>query len=294
MKRAGVLWLGAALLCAVPATADGATIGGYEWRGPPAVVYTAAPGEVNDVKIRTRADGTLVLTDPGKVITIADDATLPYACVPGVGIAMCKPPGTTPWISAPIHLGDGNDRARVESAYSVGLDGGPGDDVLAGGPGFDSLQGGPGADDLSGGGSVDTANFSDHAGAVTVTLDGAANDGAPGENDVVRGDVENVDGSDAADTIVGDAGPNVLSGGGGDDRIAGGPGDDDLRGWLGDDVVEGGAGEDRIDGSYGDDTLLALDGERDVLGCAEGVDTARRDPFDASFFTDETCEVIEP
>jgi Ca2+-binding RTX toxin-like protein len=292
-KRAGVLGLSGALLCVAPAVAQGATIGGYEWRGPPNVVYTAAPGEVNNVSVKTLSDGSIVLSDPGKAITIAPDATLPYACVPGVGVAVCRTPDGEQWINVVVALGDGDDRATVKSSIPGILYGDAGNDALTGGPLYDLLRGGAGRDDLSGAAGVDRVDFTDHAAAVTVTLDGAANDGEAGEADFVRTDVENVISGPGDDTLVGNDGVNVLWGQGGDDQVLGGGGDDDLAGEWGNDVVDGGAGQDRVHGGDGDDTLLAADGERDILGCDTGIDFARRDPFDESFFTVETCETVE-
>ena len=66
-------------------------------------------------------------------------------------------------------------------------------------------------------------------------------------NDVnVRTDIENVRGSQNADTLTGDATANVLAGGAGNDRLFGGEGNDTLRGDAGSDTLVGGAGDDRL------------------------------------------------
>ncbi|NHC44531.1 calcium-binding protein [Motilibacter aurantiacus] len=74
------------------------------------------------------------------------------------------------------------------------LDGGPGDDSESGGAGPDRfVQGGApnGADTLTGGADVDVADYSGRAvGSVRVTPDDVADDGAAGESDDVRSDVE--------------------------------------------------------------------------------------------------------
>jgi Ca2+-binding RTX toxin-like protein len=70
--------------------------------------------------------------------------------------------------------------------------GGPGNDTLNGGPGNDILDGGPGADVMAGGGGNDTVDYSSRTKDVSVTLDGAPNDGEKGENDLVMSDVVNV------------------------------------------------------------------------------------------------------
>ena len=59
-----------------------------------------------------------------------------------------------------------------------------GNEILEGGDGNDTLQGNGGRDILRGGAGVDGVLYADAAGAVvTVTLDGAADDGSPGEGD---------------------------------------------------------------------------------------------------------------
>lgn len=164
----------------------------------------------------------------------------------------------------------------VGGTYNTGvvLIGGPGPNVLTGGYGDDLLQGGGGADTLIGGGGADVADYSDHTGPVTLTLDGAANDGSPGEGDRIATDVEDLRGGSGDDTLTGDAGDNVLDGGPGADVLSGGAGYDavdysdrsapvrvDLGGSPGDDggSAEGdtvGADVEGAFGGAGDDTLI--------------------------------------
>ncbi|MFE8583487.1 cadherin domain-containing protein [Sphingomonas sp. NCPPB 2930] len=56
--------------------------------------------------------------------------------------------------------------------------------------------------------------------------------------------IENLTGTDYADTLTGDAGNNVLDGGLGNDTLSGGAGDDVLIGGIGADRLDGGAGSD--------------------------------------------------
>ena len=91
------------------------------------------------------------------------------------------------------------------------LEGGAGADLLAAGPGADTLDGGDGndtltgecdqqpcpspagGDDITGGDGFDLFRYESYGpGDVTITLDGTANDGASGEGDNVRADVEDV------------------------------------------------------------------------------------------------------
>ena len=113
------------------------------------------------------------------------------------------------------------------------LDGGPGDDRLEDGD-VDCTAPGPleaclanSADVLIGGTGQDLADYSRRLNGVSITLDGSANDGVPGEADNVQ--TENISGGDAGDWLVGDAGDNVISGGAGDDWLTGLAGADSLR-----------------------------------------------------------------
>ena len=88
--------------------------------------------------------------------------------------------------------GAGNDTLR----------GGGGTDTLRGGNGDDSLDGGAGPDLMQGGHGIDTATYAQRANPVSISLDSAANDGAPGEGDNVDQGTENVEGGSGNDTIL--------------------------------------------------------------------------------------------
>ncbi len=85
--------------------------------------------------------------------------------------------------------------------------------------------------------STDTVTYADAAGSVTVDLGKATQQdtGAAGLDTIVN--VENLTGSDFADTLTGTAGNNVLNGLAGDDRINGKGGVDDLQGGAGNDTL---------------------------------------------------------
>ncbi len=161
------------------------------------------------------------------------------------------------------------------------LNGGDGDDTLFDGSGLvDGFSSG-GNDNLVGGAGEDDAQYV-RAGGVSVSLDGVANDGQPGETDNVQ--TENVSTGGGADTVVGDAGTNVLSGGGGADVVSGLAGNDDLFGDSG-----GNGGALRGGGIVtGDDTVIGGAG-RDAVDCGRGFDQALRDPFDE---VETNCERI--
>jgi hypothetical protein len=220
-----------------------------------------------------------------------------------------------------IDGGDGNDT----------VDGGEGNDVVRGGAGDDVLWGdhyqSPGADVIDGGPGVDqidewTIPGGDVHPLPTVTQDGVADDGRPGEGDNVT-NVEKFQfhitttfkGSDADETVEVlnvDEGSSNLDGGGGNDvlkaydmndTVSGGPGDDRLEGGLGNDTVTGGPGKDTIMGDasssycsylgsckvpFGNDTIYAQDGEVDQIDCGIGEDTAYVDPIDVV----TNCETV--
>jgi Ca2+-binding RTX toxin-like protein len=188
-----------------------------------------------------------------------------------------------------LHGGDGSDNLYGGEGTDV-LDGGGGDGVSRGTTGYaiagarlfrDNLDGGPGADVLQGGdGDFDAADYSSRTAPIKVTLDGIANDGEAGENDLVAADVEDTTGGNGDDVLIGNGGPNTLRGGGGGDLLDG-----------------HGGYQDTVFGGSGDDTILLADGgleaERGVQGavpgfafddgvyCNGGEDTAFVDPTDA-------------
>ncbi|WP_320671068.1 calcium-binding protein [Patulibacter defluvii] len=219
--------------------------------------------------------------------------------------------------------GPGNDR----------LDGRGGDDVLRGGEGDDQLHpdtnvGVVGNDVVDGGPGYDSAldwhaNTTDPAFAISITLDGVANDGRPGEADdvisierfdccsppgtYVLGESDDaidlpgygtsrVEGRGGNDTLTGNDGTETIDGGAGDDRIEGGYGHDTLTGGPGRDTIYGDETSQRCSYlsnctvvPFGNDTIYARDGERDVIDCGVGSDRAIVDPIDVV----ANCEQVE-
>lgn len=134
-------------------------------------------------------------------------------------------------------------RGMTETAPNV-LDGGPGNDVLHLGStlGPDTVSGGSGLESATPAapvslsvtappaqlvalGDLVTYEARETAG-VTVTIDDRADDGAPGERDNIRTDVESVRGTPQDDAITGSTRANVLDGGRGVDRLVGFAGPD--------------------------------------------------------------------
>ena len=125
--------------------------------------------------------------------------------------------------------GSGDDTLTGNNAVNV-LEGGAGDDLLDPGKGE--------GDQLLGGSDIDTVTYSARTAPVTIDLDGVADDGELGENDLVDSDIENLTGGAANDRLTGAAGANMLSGGAGNDVLDGG---------LGGDMLLGGSGTDTAD-----------------------------------------------
>ena len=147
-----------------------------------------------------------------------------------------------------LHGGGGNDR----------LIGGMGNDSLVGGDGNDNLNGGIGADRLDGGAGRDRASYRDSAAGLTVDMANTILNTGEAAGDVLIG-IEEVEGSQFADVLLGDSLANVLLGLAGNDLLSGRAGNDTLWGGDGDDTLWGGAGSDRMDGGGGFDTVTYAD-----------------------------------
>jgi hypothetical protein len=258
-----------------------------------------------------------------------------------------------------IYGGDGKDILQTYGSTGTVLDGGPGndqlkgwdsDETLLGGPGDDEINGSGGADHIEGGDGNDsispdtyhdpandyvdggpgmdvvddwTIPSNDYNPPISVSMDGVANDGRPGETDNVV-NVEKIE-SHVSGTLAGgpgddiftvyanlDEGNSTLIGNGGNDKLTagdyqdtldGGAGNDVLIGGLGNDTITGGPGQDTINGDatastcglysckvpFGNDTINARDGEADTIDCGVGQDTAVVDAIDVV----SSCETVD-
>ena len=101
---------------------------------------------------------------------------------------------------------------------------------------------------------------------MTITIDGAANDGCPGEHDNILDTDQFLSGS-GSDHITGSSAPEVIDGG------------------AGDDVIDGGGGSDELRGGTGNDTIVAVDGVPDRISCGAGTDAAVLDLKDTLVLT---------
>ncbi len=179
-----------------------------------------------------------------------------------------------------INAGAGRDTicARGEDDS---ISGGPHEDLERGGDGHDTFRQGAAADGpdrIRGDSGRDTAQYASRTIAVTVTLNGAADDGQASEGDNVAPTVENVNGGSGADRIVALDSSTVVN------LLRGGGGDDDLLGGGGGDTLIGNSGLDQLYGKSGGDTLNLVDGAGGDEGYGgSGTDSATLDPGDTVF-----------
>jgi Ca2+-binding RTX toxin-like protein len=206
-----------------------------------------------------------------------------------------------------VRFSDGTFAVASLLTNNQTLTGTAGNDTLTGGSGNDILIGGAGADVLNGGAGTDTASYSTASVGVYVhMLDRAQNTGdANGDS---YNSIENLMGSNFADTLIADDSANTINGGNGNDVLLGligndtlygdagsdglygGDGRDALYGGASDDSLFGDAGNDRLDGGAGNDWLVGGTGDDTfVFGPGGGIDTIH----DFVAGTANTTEVID-
>ncbi|MGO1079688.1 calcium-binding protein [Inquilinus sp. CA228] len=141
--------------------------------------------------------------------------------------------------------GQGNDSLTGSDTFANRLQGWGGDDVLRGGWG----------DVLDGGAGRDLVSYWDRWIGVTVNLLTGTGTGGPAQGDTYIS-IEDVNGSQAADTLFGNGAVNLLNGYNGDDTIDGGAGHDLLDGGAGNDLLHGGSAMDQLTGGTGADSFI--------------------------------------
>ena len=148
------------------------------------------------------------------------------------------------------------------------LYGGQGDDSMFGNADNDVLEGGAGVNRVDGGDGIDTAAYAFAASGVSVSLALQGQLQATGiSTDLLIG-IENLTGSNFADTLTGDASANFLQGGLGADTLSGGAGNDVLFGEADNDVLYGNQDSDALYGGVGNDTLYGGQGDDFIIGGA--------------------------
>lgn len=160
-----------------------------------------------------------------------------------------------------VRAGAGNDLIVVSTLLSTYF-GDSGNDTFVSVGFRNTFHGGSGTDTISYEARSDDPTSIGRSG-VEVRLDqGKAFTGAGRFETLIS--IENVRGSNNADTIVGNGGNNVLDGLDGNDLMLGGSGDDTLRGGNGNDELQGGRGHDRLQGGAGNDRLFG-ESDSDIL-----------------------------
>ena len=139
-----------------------------------------------------------------------------------VSYAAVGPLGVNVNLDTGVATGDGTDTITdveniIGSAYDDTLTGDGFDNVITGGAGNDMIDGGAGSD---------TASYQDAAVGVTVDLSIVVSQNTSGSGSDTLVSIENLEGSQFADTLIGDAGDNVLAGKLGNDTLTGGGGAD--------------------------------------------------------------------
>jgi hypothetical protein len=259
------------------------------------VAYGAGARETNALVVSS--DGTNVLFSD----SVAIGALVPpLAVLPGVQLVNdCTVAGATascPLGPVSVALGDGNDIVRPGAgAPPFSVNGGAGNDAL-----LDPARS-PGTA-FNGDVGTDRSDYSGRTEALSISVNGIADDGAAGEadniatEDIVGGSGDDtisgntsanaISGADGSDFVTAGAGADVVDGGTGNDTvdggtendtIRGGDGADQLIGGTGNDLISGGAGPDAISGGTGNDTISAADGVAEIVDCGTGVDTVVAD-----------------
>ena len=181
-----------------------------------------------------------------------------------------------------LATGSGND--LISNAFVAS------NDEISTGSGNDTINGGAGDDRIDGGPGLDTAEYRDASGSVTVDLTAGTSSGADGNDTLIS--IENVRGSEGfGDVLIGDNGNNVLEGLGGDDTLVGGLGNDTLLGGLGVDTLDGGAGDDQLSGDKGNDRLVGGAGN-DKLDGGIGNDSLEGGAGDDSYVVDSAGDTV--
>lgn len=151
--------------------------------------------------------------------------------------------------------GDGNDFLSTSGIFGPAAAG----SLMIGGDGDDSIQSGNSNDTMLGGADDDALTIGNHsttraldggigsdllafsgvfATGVVVDLNKTTQTIASGVM-ITLTNVENVNGTDAGDVLIGDANTNIMYAQGGDDSLYGGDGDDGINAGEGDDYIVG-------------------------------------------------------
>ncbi|SNT36328.1 sulfatase-like hydrolase/transferase [Tropicimonas sediminicola] len=182
------------------------------------------------------------------------------------------------WYARGGLIGNAEANELIGSRSGNVLYGMTGDDVLIGKYGNDTLIGGDGNDILNGGRGTnrvvgeDGVDMADYSGGPSVSVSLRNREFQQVNEDQVDllVGIENIRGTDGADTLEGNRLPNLLVGGDRQDQLSGLGSNDELRGQNGADFLTGGIGADRVFGGQGNDTLVGGEGD-DTLHGGRGI-----------------------
>jgi Ca2+-binding RTX toxin-like protein len=288
ITRVGALAVAGAAALIFAVTAFGGSVGSSD---SSTIVYTAAPGEANNLAV-SESGGNIVFFDSGTISGLPIAQTLGGGPVPCVLSTTVNPDDTVSCQAAGVtnlrmSLGDGNDSVTFDptlngTIQSMTVDGGAGDDSIVNNSNAHATAS---YADATNGVSVDLAiSGPQPTGQGTDTLVGVQNLIGSPFDDALSGNSgdNNISGGAGNDVIEGRAGFNLLSGGGGDDTVSytdaaagvtvslaifssqatGGAGFDTLNGFSNvigssfSDTLTGNSDPNRIVGGPGDDTLV--------------------------------------
>ncbi|WP_405820418.1 calcium-binding protein [Streptomyces sp. NBC_01390] len=233
-------------LVALPATAGAAESVATVTKAPDgrSLIYTAAPGQTNNVKVTASNDGGMSV-----VFFYYIDDVVPIES-PGDFCRHLDPTDRTQ-ISCELYLGD-----DIQEHVALNMKLGDGNDAVA----YDDQTGlyrDPTVIDLGAGKDTST-----HTGGLDYNLVY----GGPGDDNIAVHGKGRVWGQDGNDTISADGEGSRVDGGAGNDLISGGAGRQTLTGGTGNDTVRGGTGNDLIYGSPGNDVLYGNSGNDTIQG----------------------------
>jgi Ca2+-binding RTX toxin-like protein len=286
MKRP-ILAALALAVAAAPATASAASIEVATPNGSQVIVYEAAPGEVNRVKMEGTVGGPFDFRM--EFFEFSAPLVAGPGCIAGFPTICGDPEQAFP---VDASLGDNRDVAYLNSlTQNLTLNAGAGsDDVFAGG--IDANADGEGGNDIirlaannvtTGTGGSGNDKIAAGLGAAAATLDGGIG------NDLVVGDAfafNDLEGGSGSDDLValqgfevnlaGQSGRDVLvASGGGDVELSGGSGGDVIASQLGGVAVSAGSGHDVVDVFGGAATAA------DTVTCGTGWDLVWANAGDA-------------
>ena len=266
---------GLTALVALPATAGAAESVATVTRGPDgkSLVYTAASGQTNKVRVEQWNDGgmTLVLiyfiddvvpiADPGDLCGYPDPADRT-----NIACEVLPPNDYDGYVTLTMKLGDGNDVVTYNNHTNWW-------DIFP-----TAIELGAGKDTSTQTGSVDTNLVKGGPGDDNITVHHKGRAWGQEGNDTISADGEGgrVDGGTGNDLIYGGPGRQTLTGGDGNDTVRGGAGNDLIYGSPGNDILYGNSGVDTIQGNSGNDKLYGGPG-KDVLSGGPGRNVVRQD-----------------